>query len=342
MPSLPFPLPRCAYPQHSPDPRHAWGSPSQRDQWKRSCRSRMHRPSLPSSPRPASILPPRATRGSGHHKPRQLRSLEAHPAKQAHLDHCPPIGSVAGLVQPFACTVGRAASVPCSRARPVGSPSPVDMAPRTRRAPPTNRPRSRGPRPATIQPAPRPSSPPRPSKQDADASKPRDQEGRAAWHSSARKPMTLPLHQAKLDSRLVLIDGAPTKPATPRRPKPKLPDPTHGAPQAKSMARSRSTQASLPLCRPSRRRGPDGPVRRAVFIDAWAGALHALDRKAEGRPPCSMTPGARPSSHPSMATISAPHSTGPPAPSLRVTREAPAGRSCRAARTVVAAFQAPE
>ena len=145
MPSLPFPLPRCAYPQHSPDPRHAWGSPSQRDQWKRSCRSRMHRPSLPSSPRPASILPPRATRGSGHHKPRQLRSLEAHPAKQAHLDHCPPIGSVAGLVQPFACTVGRAASVPCSRARPVGSPSPVDMAPRTRRAPPTNRPRSRGP-----------------------------------------------------------------------------------------------------------------------------------------------------------------------------------------------------
>ena len=77
--------------------------------------------------------------------------------------------------------------------------------------------------------------------------------------------MTLPLHQAKLDSRLVLIDGAPTKPATPRRPKPKLPDPTHGAPQAKSMARSRSTQASLPLCRPSRRRGPDGPVRRAVF-----------------------------------------------------------------------------
>ena len=75
--------------------------------------------------------------------------------------------------------------------------------------------------------------------------------------------MTLPLHQAKLDSRLVLIDGAPTKPATPRRPKPKLPDPTHGAPQAKSMARSRSTQASLPLCRPSRRRGPDGPVRRA-------------------------------------------------------------------------------
>jgi len=57
--------------------------------------------------------------------------------------------------------------------------------------------------------------------------------------------MTLPLHQAKLDSRLVLIDGAPTKPATPRRPKPKLPDPTHGAPQAKSMARSRSMPPSI-------------------------------------------------------------------------------------------------
>ena len=58
-------------------------------------------------------------------------------------------------------------------------------------------------------------------------------------------PMTQGSRTAQGRSKAAEDDGAPTKPATPRRPKPKLPDPTHGAPQAKSMARSRSMPPSI-------------------------------------------------------------------------------------------------